>query len=92
MVVSHSGATLGNLVSSLYPSVAVGAISLDQMVAQIVDAISALNAGGINPATGQPSPFGPGYMQSILPLELRGLINSEHGDQESSSMYGESLL
>ena len=82
-------ATLGGLVSNLYPSVAVGAISLDQMVAQIVGTISALNAGGIDPSTGGPSPFGPGYMQSILPLELRGLINSEHGDQESSSMYGE---
>ena len=59
------------------------------MVAQIVGTISALNAGGIDPSTGGPSPFGPGYMQSILPLELRGLINSEHGDQESSSVYGE---
>ena len=64
-------ATLGGLVSNLYPSVAVGAISLDQMVAQIVGTISALNAGGIDPSTGGPSPFGPGYMQSILPLELR---------------------
>ena len=77
-------ATLSNLVGALYPSVAAGALPLDAMVAQIVGTISALNGGGIDPSTGQPSPFGPGYMQSILPLELRGLINSEHGDQEST--------
>ncbi|GIR95501.1 MAG: hypothetical protein CM15mP98_04710 [Paracoccaceae bacterium] len=28
-------------------------------------------------------------MQSILPNELRGLINSEHGNQESKSLFGE---
>ena len=28
-------------------------------------------------------------MQSILPNELRGLINSEHGNQESTSFFGE---
>ena len=28
-------------------------------------------------------------MQSILPDELRGLINSEHGNQQSSSLFGE---
>ena len=82
-------ATLSNLVGALYPSVAAGALPLDAMVAQIVGTISALNGGGIDPSTGQPSPFGPGYMQSILPLELRGLINSEHGDQESTSIFGE---
>ena len=82
-------ATLSNLVGALYPSVAAGALPLDAMVAQIVGTITALNGGGIDPSTGLPSPFGPGYMQSILPLELRGLINSEHGDQESTSMFGE---
>ena len=28
-------------------------------------------------------------MNSILPLELRGLINSEHGNQDSTSFFGE---
>jgi outer membrane receptor protein involved in Fe transport len=28
-------------------------------------------------------------MQSILPLKLRGLINSEHGNQDSTSLFGE---
>ena len=47
-----------------------------------------LNSLGLN-ADGSANPIGPGYMQNILPPELRGLINSEHGDAESTSFFGE---
>lgn len=57
-------------------------------VADTVALIQQLNALGLN-ANGTPNAFGPGYMQNILPPELRGLINSEHGDAESSSVFGE---
>ena len=57
-------------------------------VANTIALIQQLNGAGLN-ADGTPNPFGPGYMQSILPPELRGLINSEHGDAESTSFFGE---
>tara|TARA_B100000242_G_scaffold286401_1_gene251956 strand:- start:991 stop:3909 length:2919 start_codon:yes stop_codon:yes gene_type:complete len=83
--------TLGALVSAGLPSYLGGAITLDQLVGSIVGNITFLNANGLAlTADGPvPSPFGPGYMQSILPNELRGLINSEHGNQESKSLFGE---
>ena len=57
-------------------------------VANTIQTIIQLNTLGLN-ADGTPNAFGPGYMQSILPPELRGLINSEHGDAESTSFFGE---
>ena len=57
-------------------------------VLNTIQTIQALNATGAT-ATGGVSPFGPGYMEMILPPELRGLINSEHGDAESTSFFGE---
>ena len=57
-------------------------------VANTIQTIVQLNTLGLN-ADGTPNAFGPGYMQSILPPELRGLLNSEHGDAESTSFFGE---
>ena len=57
-------------------------------VANTIQTLTQLNSLGLN-ADGTPNVFGPGYMQNILPPELRGLINSEHGDAESTSFFGE---
>ena len=57
-------------------------------VADTIATIQQLNSLGLN-ADGTANVFGAGYMQNILPPELRGLINSEHGDAESTSMFGE---
>ena len=83
--------TLGALVSAGLPAYLGGAVTLDQLVGSIVGNINFLNSNGLSlTADGPvPNPFGPGYMQSILPDELRGLINSEHGNQDSTSFFGE---
>ena len=83
--------TLGALVQAGLPSFLGGAITLDQLVGSIVNNINFLNANGLRLTADGPVPsaFGPGYMQSILPDELRGLINSTHGNQESTSFFGE---
>ena len=83
--------TLGALIGAGLPDALAGNITLDQLVASVVGNIQFLNANGLSlTADGPvPNPFGPGYMNSILPLELRGLINSEHGNQDSTSLFGE---
>ncbi len=83
--------TLGALIGAGLPDALAGNITLDQLVASVVGNIQFLNANGLSlTADGPvPNPFGPGYMNSILPLELRGLINSEHGNQDSTSFFGE---
>ncbi len=83
--------TLGALIGAGLPDALAGNITLDQLVAGVVGNIQFLNANGLTlTADGTvPNAFGPGYMNSILPLELRGLINSEHGNQDSTSMFGE---
>ena len=83
--------TLGALIQAGLPAFTGGLITQDQFIGGIVQTIQGLNAGGLTlTSTGTvPNPFGPGYMNSILPLELRGLINSEHGNQDSTSMFGE---
>ena len=83
--------TLGALISAGLPAFQGGLITQDQFIGGIVQTIQNLNAGGLTlTSTGTvPNPFGPGYMNSILPLELRGLINSEHGNQDSTSFFGE---
>ena len=80
--------TLGALVTQGLPAYQAGFISLDELVGGTVDYINFLNANGLTlTADGLvPNQFGPGYMQSILPDELRGLINSEHGNQQSLSL------
>jgi len=83
--------TLGALITAGLPAFQGGLITQDQFIGGIVQNIQFLNANGLSlTADGPvPNPFGPGYMQSILPLELRGLINSEHGNQDSTSLFGE---
>ena len=83
--------TLGALITAGLPAFQGGLITQDQFIGGIVQNIQFLNANGLTlTADGPvPNPFGPGYMQSILPLELRGLINSEHGNQDSTSLFGE---
>ena len=83
--------TLGALIQNGLPAFTGGLITQDQFIGGIVQTIQGLNAGGLTlTSTGTvPNPFGPGYMNSILPLELRGLINSEHGNQDSTSFFGE---
>ena len=83
--------TLGALIQNGLPAFTGGLITQDQFIGGIVQTIQGLNAGGLTlTSTGtEPNPFGPGYMNSILPLELRGLINSEHGNQDSTSFFGE---
>jgi outer membrane receptor protein involved in Fe transport len=83
--------TLGALVTAGLPGYLGGQITLDQLVGSIVGNINFLNANGLTltPDGPVPNAFGPGYMQSILPDELRGLINSEHGNQQSTSLFGE---
>ena len=83
--------TLGALIGAGLPDALAGNITLDQLVASVVGNIQFLNANGLSlTADGPvPNPFGAGYMNSILPLELRGLINSEHGNQDSTSFFGE---
>ena len=83
--------TLGALIQNGLPAFTGGLITQDQFIGGIVQTIQGLNAAGLTlTSTGtEPNPFGPGYMNSILPLELRGLINSEHGNQDSTSFFGE---
>ena len=83
--------TLGALITAGLPAFQGGLITQDQFIGGIVQNIQFLNANGLSlTADGPvPNPFGPGYMNSILPLELRGLINSEHGNQDSTSLFGE---
>ena len=57
-------------------------------VADTITTLQNLNGLGLN-ADLTPNAFGAGYMQNILPPLLRGLVNSEHGDAESTSMFGE---
>ena len=83
--------TLGALLGAGLPDALAGNITLGQLVDSIVGNIQFLNANGLSLTADGPVPnaFGPGYMNSILPLELRGLINSEHGNQDSTSFFGE---
>ena len=85
-------ATLGGVLSA---NLGAG-LDAGTAVLNTIQTITALNNSGCTTATGGTgpggcvlSPFGPGYMQNILPPELRGLINSEHGDAESTSVFGE---
>ena len=83
--------TLGALLTAGLPDFLAGNITSAQLVGSVVQNIQFLDANGLRLTADGPvaSGFGPGYMQSILPLELRGLINSEHGNQDSTSLFGE---
>ncbi len=86
--------TLGALLQQGLPAFEAGLVSLPELVGSLVSTITFLNDNGLSPDEDSPTgfsanQFGAGYMQSILPPELRGLINSEHGNQDSTSMFGE---
>ncbi len=80
---------LGGALQNALPGILAGQITPGQAVGSIVQAIIAADAAGVSMSTGAPHPLGPGYMRFTHPVELGGLINSDHGRQDSSSLFGE---
>ena len=80
--------TFGGVLGAGLPSVLGGLITVDQLIASTVQTITGLDALGIDP-DGNPHPLGVGYMRFTHPVKMGGLINSDHGKQKSSSVFGE---
>ena len=80
--------TFGGVLSAGFPSVLGGLITVDQLLASVTQTIIGLDAAGLD-TNGNPHPFGPGYMRFTHPVKMGGLINSDHGKQKSSSVFGE---
>ena len=80
--------TFGGVLGAGLPAVLFGQITADQLIASTVQTITGLDALGIDP-DGNPHPLGVGYMRFTHPVKMGGLINSDHGKQKSSSVFGE---
>ena len=78
----------GGAISAGFPAVLGGLITVDQLLAGVTQSIIAADAGGVD-LFGDPHPFGAGYMRFTHPVKMGGLINSDHGKQKSSSVFGE---
>jgi iron complex outermembrane receptor protein len=78
----------GGVLAAGLPNVLGGLATVDQLIAGTVQTLVGLDAAGINP-DGSPNPLGAGYMRFTHPVEMGGLINSDHGKQLSSSVFGE---
>ena len=78
----------GGAISAGFPAVLGGLITVDQLLATVTQSIIAADAGGVD-LFGDPHPFGAGYMRFTHPVKMGGLINSDHGKQKSSSVFGE---
>jgi outer membrane receptor protein involved in Fe transport len=84
----------GGLLAAGLPAVLGQQITVNQLLASITSSLVAADAAGVEllpDADGNPVPatFGPGYMRFTHPTKMGGLINSDHGKQKSSSMFGE---
>ncbi len=80
--------TFGGVLGAGLPSVLGGLITVDQLLASVTQTLIGLDAAGID-TNGNPHPLGPGYMRFTHPVKMGGLINSDHGKQKSSSVFGE---
>ena len=78
----------GGVLAAGLPSVLGGLISVDQLIASVTNTLITADAAGVN-LDGTPATFGPGYMRFTHPVKMGGLINSDHGKQQSSSLFGE---
>jgi outer membrane receptor protein involved in Fe transport len=78
----------GGAISAGFPAVLGGLITVDQLLAGVTQSIIAADASGVD-LFGDPHPFGAGYMRFTHPVKMGGLINSDHGKQKSSSVFGE---
>lgn len=78
----------GGAISAGFPAVLGGLITVDQLLTSVTQSIIAADAGGVD-LFGDPHPFGAGYMRFTHPVKMGGLINSDHGKQKSSSVFGE---
>ena len=80
--------TFGGVLSAGFPSVLGGLITVDQLLASVTQTLISLDAAGLD-TNGDPHPLGVGYMRFTHPVKMGGLINSDHGKQKSSSVFGE---
>tara|TARA_S200000501_G_scaffold121304_1_gene114130 strand:+ start:851 stop:3796 length:2946 start_codon:yes stop_codon:yes gene_type:complete len=85
---------LGGAINAGLPAVLAQQITPAQLLASVTQTLIQADAAGVTlsvDANGNPIPaaLGPGYMRFTHPQELRGLINSDHGTQESNSLFGE---
>jgi outer membrane receptor protein involved in Fe transport len=78
----------GGAISAGFPAVLGGLITVDQLLTSVTQSIIAADANGVD-LFGDPHPFGAGYMRFTHPVKMGGLINSDHGKQKSSSVFGE---
>ena len=79
---------LGGYLTNALPSILDGTITPAQAVGMTVAALTQANAAGVD-LQGDPHPLGVNYMRFTHPVKMGGLINSDHGKQESSSLFGE---
>ncbi len=79
---------LGGYLNQLLPSILGGLITPTEAVGMTVQALQGANTAGLN-LDGTAHPLGPNYMKFTHPVKMGGLINSDHGKQQSSSIFGE---
>ena len=79
---------LGGAINAGFPAVLGGLITVDQLIASVTQGLIGADAAGVD-LFGNPHPLGTGYMRFTHPVKSGGLINSDHGDQVSSSIFGE---
>jgi iron complex outermembrane receptor protein len=80
--------TFGGVLGAGLPNVLAGLATVDQLIASTVQTLIGLDAAGLD-TNGDPHPLGVGYMRFTHPVKMGGLINSDHGKQKSSSVFGE---
>ena len=80
--------TFGGVLAAGLPNVLGGFATVDQLIAGTVQTLVGLDAAGLD-TNGDPHPLGAGYMRFTHPVKMGGLINSDHGKQVSSSVFGE---
>ena len=79
---------LGGAINAGFPAVLGGLITVDQLIASVTQGLIGADAAGVD-LFGNPHPLGAGYMRFTHPVKMGGLINSDHGKQLSSSLFGE---